>query len=117
MKLKDLLGEEKAQIAQEFCKHKKKQTFKQKRDLIYALKELHSEQIEDGQGWQSRRIRGVIGRVFRQQWLWVSTGGSGVVMKGAEQSGQIRIYSEDYQAEFTDGLYAWCSRKVSRILA
>ena len=44
MKLKDLLGEGKHRLHRNFVNMKKKETFKpKKKDLTYALKELHTE--------------------------------------------------------------------------
>ena len=55
MKLKDLLGEGKHRLHRNFVNMKKKQTFKpKKKDLTYALKELHTEQIEERQGWREQ---------------------------------------------------------------
>lgn len=114
MKLKDLLEEGKAHIAQEFISMLKMQNFKQKKDLTYALNELHIEQTEEGQGWREQTRQKIIQKMVAlgQQW-------GGLSDEGAQREVvKIWIYFEGYQAEFTDGLDTWCSRKVdSRILA
>lgn len=71
--------------------------------------------LKKGKDGESRPGR----RLFRKWCLWASIGAGGLSDEGAQREVvKIWIYFEGYQAEFTDGLDTWCSRKVdSRILA